>query len=65
MPGITIYLSSEDLQRSPERDWLYKNDGVKIDLNVLVMDKIYRCSSQNDVEDKPVLSLIRDDLFLH
>ncbi len=33
----------------------YKDDGVKIELNDLVIDKIYRFSGQNDVDDEAIL----------
>src|SRR5690606_36218066 len=33
----------------------YKTGGEKVDLNDIVIDKIYRFSAQNDVEDESIL----------
>ncbi|MBF6652954.1 hypothetical protein C3B47_08620 [Flavobacterium columnare] len=38
----------------------YKDDGGKIDLNDLVIDKIYRFTGQNDVDDEAILYAMRN-----
>lgn len=47
--GYTENFNSLEVQDS------YKDDGGKIDLNDLVIDKIYRFTGQNDVDDEAIL----------
>lgn len=38
----------------------YKEEGDPVDINDLVIDKIYRFSEQNDVEDEAILYAMRN-----
>ncbi|MBO9703328.1 MAG: hypothetical protein J7604_24145 [Sporocytophaga sp.] len=38
----------------------YRNDGEKVNLNDIVIDKTYRFTGQNDLEDEAILYAVRN-----
>lgn len=43
-----------------EENISYKKGGEKVDLNDIVIDKIYRFTGQNDLEDEAILYAMRN-----